>query len=142
MQAVMLVFGYIHILLALVMTVQYIAFPMYDDPMSNKDLADDVWNVIDYFSAVGAIAAVFFSYLRCREADKTDLREYIASSTMFIASVSLLILFFEQWFAAGLFAADDFELSDFRAAIWSVINVAYPVTWGAIGIYLIKDSRS
>lgn len=136
MQLIRLLFGYIHILLALVMVVQYIAFPLYDE-----DLANDVWNVIDYFSAVGAIAAVVFSYLRCRAADKSDLREYIASSTMFIASVSLLILFFEQWFAAGLFAADDFELSDFRAAVWSVINVAYPVTWGAIGLYLIRVSR-
>lgn len=136
MQVVKLVFGYIHILLALVMVVQYIVFPMYDE-----DLANDVWNVIDYFSAIGAIAAVVFSYLRCRDADKADLREYIASATMFIASVSLAILFFEQWFTTGLFAADGYKLPDFRAAIWSVVNVAYPVTWGAIGLYLIRGSR-
>ena len=59
------------------------------------------WETLNYFMAVGAIAALIFSYLRARDADKLDLQEWIASSAMLIASSVLFLMYFEQWVRVG-----------------------------------------
>ena len=87
-------FGYIHIILGLTVAVQFLASEIYDG-----DAVGQVWDVLNYFMAIGAIAALVFSYLRVRDADGSDIKEWVASSAMLIASAALFLLYFEQWFA-------------------------------------------
>ena len=63
------VFGYVHLILGLVVAAQFVLNEVYSD-----DAAGDVWETLNYFMAVGAIAALIFSYLRARDADKSICR--------------------------------------------------------------------
>lgn len=136
-------FGYVHILLALLIGVHYIVLPVYDYGGEEYDL----WSVINFFTATGAIAAVFFSYLRWRAAGSSDdSRESIAASVMLIASLAFFVLFFEQWLASRLFAD---ELTDagpdfpnYRSLVWTVIDVVFPIISGVVGIHLLRETSS
>ena len=128
------VFGYVHLILGLVVAAQFVLNEVYSD-----DAAGDVWETLNYFMAVGAIAALIFSYLRARDADKLDLQEWIASSAMLIASSVLFLMYFEQWFASEVFKDADDELGEFRSIIWIAVDVMFPVVNIIVGSYLLRS---
>ena len=57
-------FGWIHAVLALAVAIQFVASWFYD-----QDVSNDVWAILNYFMAIGVIAAVAFSYERWRGTD-------------------------------------------------------------------------
>ncbi len=128
------VFGYVHLILGLVVAAQFVLNEVYSD-----DAAGDVWETLNYFMAVGAIAALIFSYLRARDADKSDLQEWIASSAMLIASSVLFLMYFEQWFAWEVFKDADDELGEFRSIIWIAVDVMFPIVNIIVGSYLLRS---
>ena len=128
------VFGYVHLILGLVVAAQFVLNEVYSD-----DAAGDVWETLNYFMAVGAIAALIFSYLRARDADKSDLQEWIASSAMLIASSVLFLMYFEQWFASEVFKDADDELGEFRSIIWIAVDVMFPIVNIIVGSYLLRS---
>ena len=137
------VFGYVHILLALLVGIHYIVLPVYDYGGDDYDL----WSVINFFTAAGAVFAVLFSFMRWRDAASAeDVRENVAASVMLIASLAFFMLFFEQWLASRLFAD---ELTDagpafdnYRSLVWTVIDVVFPVISGVVGIHLLRETSS
>ena len=131
------VFGYIHIILALAVAVQFLASEIYDD-----DAVGQVWDILNYFMVVGVVAALVFSYLRSREADRSDISEWIGSSVMLIASAALFLLVIEQWFAWTVFKEADDELGDYRSMVWIVIDVAFPIVNWIVGTHLLRSSGS
>ena len=128
------VFGYVHLILGLVVAAQFVLNEVYSD-----DAAGDVWETLNYFMAVGAVAALIFSYLRARSTDKSDLREWIASSAMLIASSGLFLMYFEQWFAWEVFKDADDELGEFRSIIWIAVDVMFPIVNIIVGSYLLRS---
>ena len=136
-------FGYVHILLALLIGVHYIVLPVYDYGGEEFDL----WSVINFFTATGAVFAVLFSFMRWRAAGSSDDgRESIAASVMLVASLAFFVLFFEQWLASRLFAD---ELTDagpafpnYRSLIWTVIDVVFPIISGVVGVHLLRETGS
>ena len=128
------VFGYVHLILGLVVAAQFVLNEVYSD-----DAAGDVWETLNYFMAVGAVAALIFSYLRARMTDKSDLREWIASSAMLIASSVLFLMYFEQWFAWEVFKDADDELGEFRSIIWIAVDVMFPIVNIIVGSYLLRS---
>lgn len=134
MDSVKRVFGYIHIILGAVVGLQFLASEIYSD-----DASGDVWTVLNYFMAVGVIAALVFSYLRARDADGSDLKEWIASSAMLIASAALFLMYIEQWFAWELFV-DEGDGGDFRSMVWILVDVSFPIVNIIVGRYLLRAS--
>ena len=127
------VFGYTHILLALAVGIQSVISSTYDQ-------SGDVWGVLNYLMAIGVIAALFFSFVRWRDADSADWKGSMTAGVMLMASVALFILFFEQWFGAELFAPDDAR-PDYRSFIWVANNVMFFVVSGIIGLTLLRETR-
>ena len=130
-------FGYVHIVLGLAVAVQFLASEIYDD-----DAVGQVWDVLNYLMAIGVVAALVFSYLRSREADKSDMSEWVASSAMLIASAALFLLFIEQWFAWTVFKDADDELGDYRSMVWTMIDVMFPIVNIIVGSYLLRSNTS
>ncbi len=130
-------FGYIHIVLGSLVAVQFLASEIYAD-----DAVGSVWGVLNYLMAVGVIAALVFSYLRSREADRSDLAEWIGATTMLIAAAALFLLYFEQWFAWTVFKDADDELGDHRSIVWIIIDVGFPIVNWIVGSYLLRSSGS
>ena len=138
MELIKRAFGYIHILLGLAVAVQFLASEIYDD-----DAVVDVWTILNYFMAVGVVAALVFSYLRTRDADGSDLKEWIASSVMLIASAALFLLYIEQWFAWTVFTDEGDDLWETRSLVWITIDVMFPIVNIIVGTYLLRSaSRS
>ena len=130
-------FGYIHIVLGLAVAVQFLASEIYDD-----DAVGQVWEILNYFMAIGVIAALVFSYLRSREANRSDMSEWIASSVMLIASAALFLLYFEQWFAWTVFKDAGDELGESRSMVWIMIDVMFPIVNIIVGSYLLRSDGS
>ncbi len=130
-------FGYVHIVLGSLVAVQFLASEIYAD-----DAVGSTWDALNYLMAVGAIAALVFSYIRAREADRSDLAEWIGSTTMLIASTALFLLYFEQWFAWTVFKDADDELGDYRSMVWIVIDVMFPIVNIIVGSYLLRSNAS
>ena len=130
-------FGYIHIILGLAVAVQFLASEIYDD-----DAVVQVWDILNYFMAIGVIAALVFSYLRSREADRSDMSEWIASSVMLIASAALFLLYLEQWFAWTVFKDAGDELGESRSMVWIMIDVMFPIVNIIVGSYLLRSDGS
>ena len=128
------VFGYVHVILAVLVAVQFLGGEIRADDVVARD-----WETLNYFMAVGAIAALIFSYLRARDADKSDLQEWIASSAMLIASSVLFLMYFEQWFAWEVFKDADDELGEFRSIIWIAVDVMFPIVSIIVGSYLLRS---
>ena len=135
MDLVKRVFGYVHIVLGLAVAVQFLASEIYDD-----DAVIQVWDFLNYLMAIGAIAALVFSYLRVRDADGSDVKEWVASSAMLIASAALFLLYFEQWFAWTVFKDAADELSEVRTMVWIVIDVMFPIVNIIVGSYLLRSA--
>ena len=128
------VFGYVHLILGLVVAAQFVLNEVFSD-----DAAGDVWDTLNYFMAVGAIAVLVFSYLRARDADKSDLQEWVASSAMLIASAALFLLYFEQWFALTVFKDADDVIGEYRSIIWIAVDVMFPIVNIIVGSYLLRS---
>ena len=128
------VFGYVHVIVAALVAVQFLGGEIRADDVVARD-----WETLNYFMAVGAIAALIFSYLRARDADKLDLQEWIASSAMLIASSVLFLMYFEQWFASEVFKDADDELGEFRSIIWIAVDVMFPIVSIIVGSYLLRS---
>ena len=128
------VFGYVHVIVAVLVAVQFLGGEIRADDVVARD-----WETLNYFMAAGAIAALIFSYLRARDADKSDLQEWIASSAMLIASSVLFLMYFEQWFAWEVFKDADDELGEFRSIIWIAVDVMFPIVNIIVGSYLLRS---
>ena len=128
------VFGYVHVILAVLVAVQFLGGEIRADDVVARD-----WETLNYFMALGAIAALIFSYLRARDADKLDLQEWVASSAMLIASSVLFLMYFEQWFASEVFKDADDELGEFRSIIWIAVDVMFPIVNIIVGSYLLRS---
>lgn len=134
MDAIKKLFGYIHIILGAAVAVQFLLSEVFPD-----DFVGDVWTILNYLMAVGVVAALFFSYLRARDANGSDLKEWIASSAMLIASAALFLMYIEQWFAWELFK-DEGDGGDFRLMVWILVDVSFPIVNIIVGRYLLRTT--
>ena len=131
-------FGWIHAVLALAVAIQFVASWFYD-----QDVSNDVWAILNYFMAIGVIAAVAFSYERWRGTDASDAGARRSSTAMLIASVVLVPLYFEQWrFSWTFFQAGGEVLPGFRLLLWEVVDTLFILVNAAVGRYLLRGSRA
>ena len=129
------VFGYVHVIVAALVAVQFLGGEIRADDVVARD-----WETLNYFMAVGAIAALIFSYLRARDADKLDLQEWIASSAMLIASSVLFLMYLLSSGSRRRCSKDaDDELGEFRSIIWIAVDVMFPIVNIIVGSYLLRS---
>lgn len=120
-------FGYIHVALALVVAIQFVASPLY-----GGDLNGTVWDAVSNLMAVGAVAALAFSILRFRESDD------VGAKAMLIASLVLFLLFVRLWFSSQIFESDEKPPYEFRLLMWYGIDVLFVVVNLFVGRYLLR----
>ena len=115
------------VLLAVAVAVNFIATPLYhpggDEPYR-------VWEVLNYFMAVGIVLTVAAGYVEKRSVsgEGTEyLRRYVRANTVFYASVAVLLVFFWNWFSN--LSADN--VAD--GQVWVVIDTLMPIVVGITG---------
>ena len=99
----------------------------------NPDHADDIWTVFNWIMAVAVIllALVAYAARRALPAD-ADLREWLTANVRFYASLALLLMFFNAWFAErwGVTVVP-FE--------WIVVDVAFTILAVSTGLRLLRE---
>ena len=88
------------VLLAAVVAVNFIVTPLYhpggDEPFT-------VWEILNWFMAVGMVIALAASYVEKRRVDgdgSADLKRYLEANAVFYGAVAVFILFFWNWFSS------------------------------------------
>lgn len=135
MKAIKTILGYIHIAMALIVAIQFLASPMY-----GGDLNGTIWDLVSIMMAIGAVAALVFAVLRMREVgDTSDW----GSTLMLIATLTLFLLFFRLWFASEVFESAEKPSLEFRRLMWYGIDVLFVLVNLFVGRYLLRTvSRS
>ena len=123
------------VLLAAVVAVNFIVTPLYhpggDEPFT-------VWEILNWFMAVGMVIALAASYVGKRRVDgdgSADLKRYLEANAVFYGAVAVFILFFWNWFSS---------LSPNNEAdgqFWAVIDTLMPIVM-AVGQGRNGDVRS
>ena len=120
------------ILSGLVVAVYFIFTPTVD-----ADWEVPVWEIIDWFMALGALLALGIGWLQKREMENygdSGLARFITVNTTFYAAAALFILFFWKWFSAVLFQNEDDS-----GVSWVVLDVLYPLVTISLGRRLLND---
>ena len=134
MKAIKTIFGYVHIALAIIVALQFLASPMY-----GGDLNGDVWDVVSYLMAIGSVAALIFAVIRQRQADGSS---DWGATVMLIGSLVLFLLFFRLWFSSSVFDSDEELALDFRRVMWYGIDVLFVIVNLFVGRYLLRNVKS
>ena len=115
------------IVLAVVVAVNFIITPLYhpggDEPYT-------VWEVLNWFMAVGMVITVIASYVQKRRVDadgSADVKRYLEANAVFYLAVVVFLIFFWNWFS---------NLSPNNAAdgqYWVVVDTLMPIVTGVTG---------
>ena len=115
------------ILVAVAIAVNFIVTPWYH-PGGEEPFT--VWEILNYFMAVGMIIALAFSYLEKRRVDgdgSADLKGWLGANTIFYATAAVFLLFFWNWFSLR---APNAEAD---GQFWVVIDTLMPIVLGVTG---------
>ena len=127
------------VLVAAAVAVNFIVTPWYhpggDEPF-------EVWEILNYFMAVGMGLTLVGSYVEKRRIDgdgSADLRRYLEANTVFYGTVGVFLLFFWNWFS---FLSGDLRSNDNVAdgQFWSVIDTLMPIVMGVTGCRMWRSA--
>ena len=127
--------GWVLVALAACVAVLFVATPILSD-----DLARGMWSVVTWLMAIGIAAAVVLSYRRWRSSIHGGGKEQAISTVLIIASILLGLGFYENWFESSLFFGVGAPLDEFWGGMWFLINPAFVVIIGVVGLHLVRDS--
>ena len=124
------------VLLAAAVAINFIITPLYhpggDEPFT-------VWEILNWFMAVGMVIALAASYVDKRRVDgdgSADIRRYIGANVVFYAAVALFLLYFWNWFS--LLSPNNEPDGQF----WVVIDALMPIVLGVTGCRLFGSARA
>ncbi len=97
-----------------------------------------IWEILDWFMAVGAVVVLALQYRRKRVLDSPQddapvSREYLAANFAFYASVLLAIWFFWNWLD---FLAVGGSQSDANSLMWAFIDPLFVIVLGVTGCHI------
>ncbi len=122
-------------IISLVVAVHFIATPIYEDAVD----IGQVWDVMNWFMALGVVAAVVVHYLRKRGMDGRGsdaiTREYLEVNLALYVSVFLALWFFWNWF--DNFAVGAELQSQTRRIVWAFINPMFVMVVGFTACHLV-----
>ena len=115
------------VLVAVAVAVNFIATPWYhpggDEPFR-------VWEILNWFMAVGMVLTLAASYAEKRRVDgngSADLKRYLEANAVFHGTVVVFLLFFWNWFS---FLSPNNEPD---GQFWTVIDTLMPIVMGVTG---------
>ena len=118
------------VLLAVVVALNFIATPLYhpggDEPFT-------VWEVLNWFMAVGIVITIAIAYAGKRTVDSdnsADIKQYLGASVLFYASAIVFLAFFWNWFS---------NLSPNNTPdglVWVFVDATMPLVAGVAGCRL------
>ena len=133
MNTIRTIFGFVHLGMALIVAMQFLASPMY-----GGDLNGTIWDLVSIMMAVGVVAALVFALLRVREDSASD---DWGSRVMLIASLALFLLFFRLFFSSQVFDSDEKPPYEFRLLMWYGIDVLFIIVNLFVGRYLLRGTK-
>ena len=124
------------ILLAAAVAINFIITPLYhpggDEPFT-------VWEILNWFMAVGMVIALAASYVEKRRVDgdgSVDIRRYIGANAVFYAAGVVFMLYFWNWFS--LLSPNNEPDGQF----WAVIDALMPVVLGVTGCRMFRSIQA
>lgn len=127
------ILGYVHIALAVAVAAQFLAAPVLDD-----QTASNVWNVVNWLMAAGALSALVICYRRWRASVTAEGREQVVATVMIVAAVLLALAFFENWFSSSLFVSADDIADETAYSARALINPAFVIISTVVGLRLLR----
>ena len=121
------------VLVAAAVAVNFIVTPMYHP---GGDASFPVWEVFNYFMAVGMVFTLAASYAEKRRIDgdgSADLKRYLEANTVFYGAIAVFILFMWNWFSS---------LSPNNEAdgqFWTVVDTLMPIVMGVAGCRMWRN---
>ena len=134
MEAIKRIFGYVHIAMALIVAVQFLASPMYGGGLNGE-----IWDAVSIMMAVGVVAALVFAAMRMREESASGDS---GSRIMLIATIALFLLFFRLFFSSQVFDSNEKPPYEFRLLMWYGIDVLFVIVSLFMGRYLMRGSNA
>jgi len=127
-------------LVALAVGIQFVAFPLYgyDAAGDRRSSALGVWDLLDWFMAVGLVLMLVTTARRKRRLDgenSTNMRQWLASRVMFYGTIMLTLAFLPNWFEAAWGQNDNWT-------IWHLIDTVLPVLFAVEGHRLWRLTSS
>ena len=121
-------------LMAVAVLFHFVLSPFYEDSVDSVS----VWNVLNWFMAIGAIATLATTYVHKRGAgaDGSDVNSFICVNVAFYAAAFLAILFFWNWFD-DLTVGEDGQSQTHRN-FWVLIDALFVILAGAVSAHLWK----
>ena len=124
------------VLVAVAVAVHFIITPLYHP---GGDAPFPVWEVLNWFMAVGMIIIVIAAYVEKRRTDgepDADLKRYLETNTVFYGAVAIFIVFFWNWFSN----LDPDNVPD--GQLWIVIDTMMPIVMGVAGCRLWRSGNA
>ena len=119
-------------LTALAVLFHFVLTPFYEDAVESED----VWFILNWFMAFGAIVALVLTYLSKKEVGREDdTNTYIRVNVGFYAAAALAILFFWNWFM-------ELVVGEGSGTYWPLIDTLYVILITRVSIHLWRDSSS
>ena len=119
-------------LTALAVLVHFVLSPFYEDVIESHD----VWNILNWFMALGVIVALVLTYLAKRDVGREDdTNTYIRANVGFYAAAALAILYFWNWF-------NELVADDGSGTYWVLIDTIYVILVTRVSIHLWRDSST
>lgn len=132
------IIGAVHVLVSLVVAVQFIAWRLYD--------SGDVWSVVNYISLVAIALAFYFNWERKRKHDASGetgiTREYLEANVMYYSTIVLTALFLFNWLNLLVNGATEVGEEVMHDVVWVVVDIMIIVVSGATGGYLLRGDES
>ena len=122
---------------ALVVTVQFVLSPLYQDAVD----IGQVWNYVNYLLAVGVLAGLIVHYVRKRALTVlagSITRGYLEINLAFYLSVVLALCFFWNWFDDLTVGADSQDTT--HLLMWTFVNLLFVVISGHTGFHLWRGA--
>ena len=127
-------------LLATGVALHFVFSAFYDDLVD----VSEVWEIIDWFMAVGTVLALMVHYARKRMTDSQNgygqiSREYLEVNAAVYASVLLTLWFFWNWF--DLLTTGRAGQDTVNSIIWTLVDPLFVIVMGVTGCYLWRSAR-
>ena len=136
MEGLRRIIGVFHILVSIVVAVQFLAWRLYD--------SGAVWEIVNYISLVAIALAFYFNLERKRKHDASGdrgiTREYLESNVMYFATMVLAALFLFNWLNLLVNGASEVGEEVMHDVVWVVVDILIILVSGATGGYLLRGT--
>ncbi len=127
----------VHIVLALAVSVNWIATPLYHDGSDSYP----VWEVLNYFMAAAVVIALIVNFLYKRSldgagSDRPLTRQYFEANLAFYASIVLTLWFYWNFFGSLFPETESAAVGLIHLEMWTLTNPLFVLVSGVTGFRL------